>query len=82
MGMDDKENEKERPFRMDFIQEVVKSEKQENGSTVLMMKMIPNPKRYDAIEMLFVHDTLSLRSTTSHISLPLGEIDWLWMEGY
>ena len=51
MGMDDKENKKERPFRMDFIQEVVKSEKQENGSTVLMIEMIPDPKRYDTIEI-------------------------------
>jgi len=51
MKIKNNKNSELRPIRMDFIQNVVKTEKQEDGSMIAMIELIPNPKRYDTIEI-------------------------------
>lgn len=51
MGKVNQEKEKKRAMRMDFIHEVVLSRKCKDGTTEFVMKLTPNPKRYDFIEI-------------------------------
>lgn len=49
--MDSKESDKNFDFRMDFIQEVVKSTEKEDGSMIATIRLIPDPKRYKTVEV-------------------------------
>lgn len=49
--MSNEKNKKRSPFRMDFIQEVVKYKELEDGSMVATVKWTLNPKRYETIEI-------------------------------
>lgn len=59
---------KEIPIRMDFIQEIIKIEDNEDGSTTFGVKLTPNPRRY---ELKTINGEKGYWSEKDNIFIPL-----------
>ena len=60
---------KEIPIRMDFIQEIIEIEENEDGSTTFGVKLTPNPRRY---ELKIINGEKGYWSEKDNMFIPLG----------